>query len=551
MTASAEGPSYGPYELLAKISDGPRGPAFVARLRSESGAEPRYVVELHAFATGEDEPQRAFHHDLARAARLRHKQVVRVVETGTAPAGDYVVVEYVEGATLSELQERHRAIRPPRLVLATVIDALHGLHAAHTLRVEGAASSAGDPALVHGSVSPDALVIGLDGTCRVTGFGNVRPRVQTRSSHRTQTAIGYLAPEQLTGAPVDPRADVFSIGVVLWNALTGKKLFHDRIEHMTMSNVLARKVPRPSSIGLSPPQVLDATVLKALERDPDRRFQDADELAQALRDVARGAACLAATSEVSEWITTTFGSELAARRRTIRELAQSPRRAAEVSVLARVAGPAAAEPTARDELSLDELARATDPPPRSGAMPPAGGDGDAPGVAPEAAPRRPARAPLALVGFAAFAVVALVLGWRWSVAAAAAGSDPPAAGSVALEVTVLDVRSAAAETARPAAVAESGAANPSAPMGGDPIEPTATASTASLDRAPPSPAVTVAPTRTPTRRRLPRASAPSRAASTGDRPEPAEPRPTEPRPELPPTPPPARPTLEANPYLYK
>ncbi|MBC7977372.1 MAG: hypothetical protein H7138_20535, partial [Myxococcales bacterium] len=81
MTASAEGPSYGPYELLAKIAEGPRGPAFVARLRSETVAEPRYVVELHAFATGEEAPQRTFHHDLARAAQLHHKQVLRVVET--------------------------------------------------------------------------------------------------------------------------------------------------------------------------------------------------------------------------------------------------------------------------------------------------------------------------------------------------------------------------------------------------------------------------------------------------------------------------------------
>ncbi len=531
MTAITDEPGYGRYELLAKIGEGPRGPVFVARIRGDAVAEPSYVVELNAFATGEEESQRTFHHDLARVAQLRHQNVLGVLETGTTAAGDYVVMDYVEGATLSEIQERHRAIRPPRLVLATVIDALCGLHAGHMLHADG-----GEP-LLHGSVSPDHLLIGTDGVCRITGFGNVRPRVQTKPSHRTRTTVGYMAPEQLTGAAVDHRADVFSIGVVLWNALTGKKLFHDRIEHLTMSNVLDRKVPRPSSIGLSPPPVLDAIVLKALERDPGRRFQNAAELADTLRDVARGAACLAAASEVGEWITTTFGGELAARRREIREPGQRPRRGTAVSVLSR-SGPPAPDAFTRDELSLDELARATDPPPRS--LDSVLGPAPTTNAAPVATPPSPARRQVALVAIAAFTVVALVLGWRWSVASASEPDPAPrvlpaasAPSSVELEVTVLEVRNVVATVVAPPRVVP-----PSRIVAQPSVEP--------QSRRP-----AVAPSRPPARSKRPARAQPApRPASTDDRPEAPEVRPAEPRPE--PTPPaPARPTLEANPYLYK
>jgi len=493
---------YGRYELLARIGEGLRGPVFLARVRGEPSTSPLYVIELSAFATGEDEPERTFQRDLAAAARIRHKNVLGIVELGENAAGHYAVMEYIEGATLAELQDRHRAIRPPRLVLTTVMDALFGLHAAHTLRVDGVAQP-----LLHGALSPEQLRIGLDGVCRLSGFGNVRPRVQTKPSHRTRSASGYMAPEQLTGGAVDHRADLFSIGVVLWNALTGRKLFHDRVEHQTMANILEREIPRPSSIGLAPPPVLDAIVLKALARSPAHRFQDAAEMASALREVARQAGCLAADAEVSEWVTTTFGSELASRRRAIRELAQRPPRAeSEVGVLAGLGGLQGAEVTARDELSFDELARASDPPPAPAPAPPVLAPIE---MRPIARPDPFARR-LALVGGAAFAVVALVLGWR----AAGTGRDPaPEVQAIAapqlpieVEVTVLDVHVMATPAVAP---------DPTPAPAPAPPRPAPVASKPARPRTPPRPAPS------------PQIKAP-------------EPRPT-----------PAPTAVESNPYVYK
>src|SRR5262249_35564152 len=119
--------------------------------------------------------------------------------------------------------------------------------------------------------------------------------------------------------------DIFSAGVVLWNALTGKKLFHGPTEHASMFNVLKRRVPRPSRVGLRPPTFLDGIVMKALERDARRRFQSAEEMAIALRDASIRAGCLGAPSEIAELVSSSFGPELDARRRKLREVAGKPR----------------------------------------------------------------------------------------------------------------------------------------------------------------------------------------------------------------------------------
>lgn len=577
------GPSgFGPYELLAKLGEAARGPVFLARRSGDLVGEALFLIESAAFATGEDEPLRRFLQDVERAAQLRHRNVMTIVDLATNATAPYVVMQYVEACSLAELQERHRAIRPPRLVVTAIIDALQGLHAAHTLPLQ------------HGCLSPDHLMIGIDGICRLTGFGHARPRVQTKPSLRTRMTTGYMAPEQLRAGERDHRADLFAIGVVLWNALTGKRLFHDRAEHMTMSNVLERKVPRPSTIGLSPPPVFDNIVLKALERDPAQRFQTAAELASALRDTARASGCLAQPSELGEWLTTTFGGELAARRRLIRELSTrvqialplAARDQTDVVTLPRLGGPPSGDAGARDELSIDELSRANEP--LRLALPPDGATG-AGRVRPPRPSRElpvetasldsvptpyaepPARRQVAIVAVIAFAVVASVLGWRWAVIAApnadAAGPVPHAE----VQVTVLEVRSAKpppppkpTPPPAPPADAEPPADAPEPSPGvAKPATPDTTTGAAPAVRAEPSrapvrgkrqtaaPPPPPPPTRpTPPARTAPATTRPAEVRTEEQRPDPA---PSSPRADTPPPKPdsPPKPTLESNPYLYK
>lgn len=558
MTAIKDEP-FGPYELLARLGDGPRGPVAVARAAAADDAQ--YMIEVSAFASDEADALRGYLHDVERAARIKHRNVLAIVDVGATTAGRYVVMPYVDGCTLTDIQARHRAIRPPRLVLAAVIDALHGLHAAHAFR----SGSAAQP-LLHGSLSPDELWLGVDGACRVGGFGHARRAAQASSSRR-RAAGQYLAPEQVNGEPTDHRTDLFALGIVLWNALTGKRLFHDRIEHMTLSNVLERKIPRPSAIGLSPPPALDAIVMKALERDPERRFQGAAEMAGALQDAARGASCLAPATELGEWIATTFGGELAARRHALRELCARPNpRGSEAVVLPRLVAPAG-DP-GRDDLSLEELSRANDAPAQ-----PLDGKPDPLPLTPQLESPAPPRRRLALVAGAAFSVVAGVLGWRWSTTDQA---TPPHPGG--MHVTVVEVRSvgrpAAAKPTEPAepteikpAPAASTAAEPPSQPRDTPSKPAKTPSQPGdtpselveskpvetpprSAETPPRPATRATPAVAPARtvQRMKRTTRPAPTAAKQEPPDkPAEPpKPVEPpRPDSPP-----RPTLESNPYIY-
>jgi hypothetical protein len=330
-----------------------------------------------------------------------------------------------------------------------------------------------------------------------------------------------------------------------------------------MSNVFERKIPRPSTIGLSPPPAFDAIVLRALERDPDRRFQSAAELASELRDVARGAGCLAATDEVGQWVTTTFGGELAAGRRTLLEIAargpvppSSP--TPEVSVLLQLGAARPAEAPARDAQSPDELSRVTEPAPLLPLPDPLS---SAPPLRSpvaefrlDARPRAPRM--LVIAAFAAFGAVVIVLGGRWAMARAPvqdlAVAAPPrpedrAPAPPELEVTVLAVRTF---------VPPSPDAVPPRPD----LAPAPAIAPAPPSAAPPAPvaAPAAAPPRSVARGKRPARSppevrTPAPARPSDVRPEPPDTRAPEAHPAAPPTRPesPSKPALETNPYLYK
>lgn len=307
--------SFGRYETIAKIGEGASGAVFLARARGEAGFERLFAVKvLHR-----DNPEvsSALVREAQLACRIQHRNVVSVVDVGTNRDGPYLVMEYVEGCTLSELNARCRDKRPPRLVLPILVDALYGLHAIHTCKDDHGAKLG----LVHRDASPQNLLVGVDGASRISDFGIAAPhnRVRQTRTDRVRGTPGYMSPEQVVGADLDLRSDLFSAGVVLWNALTGKRLFDGPTEHASLFHVLKRRIPKPSQVGLCPPAAFDSLVLRALERDPARRFQSAEEMAVALRDAAIRAGALGGPSEVAAWVTGTFGAELEARRRAIRE----------------------------------------------------------------------------------------------------------------------------------------------------------------------------------------------------------------------------------------
>jgi serine/threonine-protein kinase len=204
--------------------------------------------------------------------------------------------------------------------LPIIIDALAGLHAAHTLQDESGA----ELRLVHCDVSPENLLVGVDGTCRLTDFGVAR-KANRSIGATTKGKPGYVSPEQIAGQTFDHRADIFSMGVVLWNSLTGQKLFSGASIEETLEQVCTKEIPAPSAIGIvSSPPKLDRVVLRALSREPSERFSTADDMLTALREIELPIGELATTREIAAWVREVAGGELTQRRLAILDASRRP-----------------------------------------------------------------------------------------------------------------------------------------------------------------------------------------------------------------------------------
>jgi serine/threonine-protein kinase len=239
------------------------------------------------------------------ATRIRHPNIVPTLDVVTQGGDVFLVTEFVTGETLQRLlaplAQRGERI-PPRIACGIVAGVLRGLHAAHDAK-----SGRGEPlGIVHGDVSPHEILVGLDGIPRLLDFG-LAAVLGRRQGPRIRS-IGYMAPEEIHG-PGTRRSDVFSVGVVLWESLTGRPLFLGGSDYDVALRIRTMPVEPPSRYASGIPLELDAIVLCALQRDPARRYATAKDM---LRDLET---CLAgqAPSEIGMWVEKSAGLLLAAR----------------------------------------------------------------------------------------------------------------------------------------------------------------------------------------------------------------------------------------------
>lgn len=218
-------------------------------------------------------------------ARVRHPNVVDLVDVVQSGRESWLVLEHVEGATLATLLLHRRAAgRPLELELAAGIVAqlLRGLHAVHEAK-----DDSGLPLdIVHAAVSPRHVMVGIDGQVKLLDFGMARA-VGAPSSlglRRPPGRFGHLSPELVLGDQVDRRSDVFAAGVLLWEALAGRPLFEEGAgsDADGLRRVVRAPIPPLRTVRPGVTKALSAVVQQALERDPARRFASAEEFALAL-----------------------------------------------------------------------------------------------------------------------------------------------------------------------------------------------------------------------------------------------------------------------------
>jgi serine/threonine-protein kinase len=235
-------------------------------------------------------------------ARVLHPNVVQLLDVVQAEDELWLIMEYVDGVTLHCLQTEISAARrllPLDVVAGVMGGVLQGLHAAHETR-----DASGAPLrIVHRDVSPQNIMIGRCGHVKLIDFGVAKATAPAVVSTlgRLVGKVSYMSPEQAQGIAVDQRSDVFSAGVVLWETLTGQRLFREaKQSHASiLRDVLRKPVPPPSAYRTEIPSALDAVTLRALERNPSDRFNSAREFEQALSAALQ----LAAGSKISAYVT--------------------------------------------------------------------------------------------------------------------------------------------------------------------------------------------------------------------------------------------------------
>jgi serine/threonine-protein kinase len=293
----------------------------LARLRGEAGFERLVAIkECHPELARDAEFAAMFLAEARLAAGIRHPNVVPTLDVSADPL--FLVMDYVEGATLAEAIAATRASGRPlpvRVVVRVMIDALEGLHAAHEL-----ADAAGRPlGLVHRDVSPQNILIGVDGVGRIADFGVAKALAREGSSTqgRPRGKRGYLAPEQLEGAAVDRRTDLFAAGVVLWEALASRRLFVGDTDAEVATRTLRGLVTPPSQVRPDVGGALDEVVRRALAVEPAARWATAREMAEALEALPEGTA---ARREVSDCLRRLLPEVLASRHQAVVEATRLP-----------------------------------------------------------------------------------------------------------------------------------------------------------------------------------------------------------------------------------
>jgi serine/threonine-protein kinase len=306
---SIEPARVGPYRLCLELASG--GMATVYLGHSEATGNGRFaaVKVLHPHLANDAAFAAMFVDEAEIASRISHVNVCTVYDYDVAPGSSFIAMEYLLGHPLSTL---HRKLakrsaahvkRDAQLIARALADACEGLHAAHEL-----CDDDGDPLeVVHRDVSPGNIIITFDGVTKVVDFGVA---AAARKRHRTETGmlkgkIAYIAPECLRGMKADRRSDVWGVGVIAWELVTGQRLFRSGSDVDTLRAVMEAKVLPPSEVRPELPKELDAIVMRALERDPDGRYSTAREFGRELARFANHDEVIT-TADLSEWLDELF-----------------------------------------------------------------------------------------------------------------------------------------------------------------------------------------------------------------------------------------------------
>ncbi len=319
----------GRYAVFDAIASGGMATVHLGRLLGPKGFSRTVAIkQMHPSLASDPEFVSMFLDEAKLAARVRHPNVVATLDVVELETELFLVMEYVAGESLSRLVRKAGQAEkrvPTHIAVAIVAGALRGLHAAHE-----ATNEQGELlGIVHRDVSPHTILVGADGQARVLDFGVAKAagRAQTTREGQIKGKLTYMSPEQMLGHAVDRRTDVFAASIVLWETLTGTRLFTAEDEGATVTKILSGDIEAPSAVvarspaGAAAPELdlvraLDPLVLRGLAKDPANRFATAREMADAIE----AAVAPARAAEVAAWVEETAADALRSQAMRVAEI---------------------------------------------------------------------------------------------------------------------------------------------------------------------------------------------------------------------------------------
>ena len=315
---------FGGYTLLEQIGVGGMAEVFLARHEGVEGFEKEIVIKrIRPHLSAIPSFVNMFLGEAKLAAQLNHPNIVQIYDLGKIKDSYFIAMEYISGRDMSSVIPKAKATRiafPVEYALKIASNVCEALYYAHT-KSDGVGTALH---IVHRDVSPENIRVAWTGTVKILDFGIAKAATQLHETKAGEIKgkLVYMSPEQVLGKEVDHRSDIFSLGVVLYECLTGLKMFSGDNDLAIMNNIIEGKISPPSYFRDDVPPPVEAILMKALEKDRRRRYQSACDLQLDIDTFLTGHEFTPSNIHLANFMKQLFKDELAAEKK--RRLAETP-----------------------------------------------------------------------------------------------------------------------------------------------------------------------------------------------------------------------------------
>ncbi len=319
------GKRVGRYELLLPAARGGMAEVWAARLHGVMGFKKLVAIKvMHDNVNDRQQHERMFLEEATLASRVRHPNVVEIFELGEWDGSMYMVMEWIDGESLRQIQkEAGDKPLPLQVAVNLIAQCCRGLHAAHELT----GSDGQSLGLVHRDISPHNIMVSYDGVAKVADFGvakATRTDDELTGSGQVKGKVAYMAPEYLEGEAIDRRADLFALGLVLYELTTGRHPFRGATPVETVRKMCAAEAPAPATIIKGFPPALSQVIQKAVRLNRNQRFDTALELMSALQQAMPDAFTHQADQHTADYLHALLKDRSERRRATVEQALARP-----------------------------------------------------------------------------------------------------------------------------------------------------------------------------------------------------------------------------------